>query len=356
MKFKYSVSPNYNDKITTKDIMNDVLIALVFVAVCSIILQYIIYGFTASIRAFLIIALAMFTCWLVDVIFYKVKKLTPAQIKQRTRQNVPLITGLILALTLPLGNLDSLAMYYVTIISAIIAELFGKLLFGGFGYNIFNPAALGRGIALLAFGKYLIIPTIDALSNSTPLATMQDHSVSMSVVSESFGNMHSLLFGVYGGMIGETVSIPIIIAFLYLLARKVINWTIPVVSFIAMFIFSGVLALLNNYGFDYVLVQLFGGGFLFGIVFMLTDPVTNPNSKQGKIIIAIIFSLLTILIRYSANLPEGVLFAILIVNMLVPMIDNFTANVTTKKQGAKYASILITLVISISLVIIFNYI
>lgn len=355
MKFKYSVSPNYRDTASTKEIMKDVMIALVFVSICSIILQYILYGFAGSIRAFLIMALAMITCWLVDIVYYKIRKTKAAELKKHTRQNVPMITGLILALTLPLGNLDSYAIYYVTFVSAIIAELFGKLLFGGFGFNIFNPAAVGRGVALLAFGKYLVIPTIDTLSNATPLTVMQDHTVTMSQVSESYGNINSLIFGVYGGMIGETLTIPIIIAFLYLLARKVIGWTIPVVSFIAMFIFSGVFALLNGYGFDYVLVQLFGGGFLFGAIFMLTDPVTNPNSKQGKIIAAILFSLLTVLIRYSANLPEGVLFSILLVNMVVPMIDNFTANVTTKKMGVKYASVFVTLAISIGLVIVFNY-
>lgn len=356
MKFKFSVSPNYHDKLDTKQIMTSVALALIFISICSVILQYFMLGIEGAIRSAVIIILAVVTCYLTDLIFYKAKKLTKLQLKYQIEDNVPAITGMILALTLPIGEFGTFNIFYVTIISAILAELVGKILYGGFGFNIFNPAGVGRAFALLAFGKYLVAPVADGMSGSTPLATMQAADGNLDSVKESLGDFGSALFGVHGGSVGETIIIPLILAAIYLIYRRAIDWVLPVTSVIALIIFSAVTSSINGYGLDYILIHLLSGGFIFGIVFMLTDPVTNPNSRQGKIIFAIVFTALTFLIRFHANLPEGVVFALLICNMLVPLIDRYTANITNVGTAKKSWSIAITMVVAVLMVVVFNYI
>ena len=355
MKFKFSVAPSYHNKVDTKQIMSDVAIALLFVSLCSIVLQYSLYGMEGSIRAILIIAIAVVTCYLVDFIFWKFMKTDKAKMKGKIQQNVPAITGMILALTLPLGNLDSLAMLYVTFISAIVAELFGKLIYGGFGYNIFNPAGVGRAFALLAFGKYLVIPTIDTLSSSSPLAALQGAD-GLEAVTKTFNDYSSLLFGAHQGAIGETIVIPLILAAAYLIYKNVIDWVVPVFAMATIGILAVITSAFNGFNTDFVVVHLLSGGLIFGAVFMLTDPVTNPLNRQGKMIYAIVFALITFLIRTKASLPEGVVFSILIVNMLVPMIDKFTANVTDQNVNKKVISVIVTLIIAILLTILFQYV
>lgn len=356
MKFKYSVSPNAHTSVDTKQIMMDVAIALLFVSICSIILQYSLYGMSGAIRAITIMVISVATCFFVDFAYLKLVKTKKEEIKNKISQNVPGITGLILALTLPLGNLDSLAILYVTFISAIVAELFGKLIYGGFGYNIFNPAGVGRAFALLGFGKYLAIPAIEGLASASPLQALQSAESGMGAVNETFSNYTSLLFGSHQGAIGETIIVPIIIAAVYLIAKNVIDWVIPafVLGTVAILAFIG--GSFSGFGLEYVLIQLASGGLFFGAVFMLTDPVANPLNRQGKMIYAIIFALITFLIRTKASLPEGVIFAILIVNMLVPMIDKLTANVTDKNVNKKVMSVVATLVVAILITVLFQYV
>ncbi|MDR3214839.1 MAG: RnfABCDGE type electron transport complex subunit D [Bacilli bacterium] len=356
MKFKFTVSPNYNAKSSTQTIMYDVMFALAFVSVCAIVLQYSLYGMAGAIRAIVILAICVLTCHLVDVIWLKLNKITGKDFFATIKTNVPTITGIILALTLPLGSLDSMAIYYVAFIGSIAAELFGKLIFGGFGYNIFNPAGVGRAFVLIAFGKYLVIPAIDGLAKASPLTTLQGEN-GLSAVSQTFDNYTSLLFGVHQGALGETVVIALIIAAIYLIARNAIDWVIPVTTMITVGLCAMVYSMVST-GFDlnFIIIHLLSGGLIFGAVFMLTDPVTNPLNRQGKIIYAIIFALLTFLIRAKASLPEGVVFSILICNMLVPMIDRFTANVTDKDVNKKVISILVTLVIALATTMLFSFV
>lgn len=355
MKFKFSLSPNYHHNVDTHKIMMDVVIALLFVSICSIILQYTIYGIEGSIRAALILFTAVATTTLVDFVFWKINKVSKEKMASKIQQNVPIITGLILGLTLPLGNLDSLAMFYVTFISAIIAELFGKLIYGGFGYNIFNPAAVGRAFALVAFSKYLAIPAIDGLSSATPLYALSKEN-GLTEVYNTFSSYSSLLFGTHAGAVGETMAIPIILAAIYMIYKHVIDWVIPVFAVGTIAVLSLVNVVFSAYPIDFIFIQVFSGGLIFAAVFMLTDPVTNPLNRQGKIIYAILFSLLTYLIRTKASLPEGVIFAILIMNMLVPSIDRFTANLTDVNTNKKVQSIAITMLVAIGITILFQFV
>ncbi|MEG0283515.1 MAG: RnfABCDGE type electron transport complex subunit D [Erysipelotrichales bacterium] len=356
MKFKYSISPSVHASVDTKQMMRDVLIALLFVSICSLVLQHSLYGIDGVIRGLIIMIIAVVTCYLVDFVYFKLLKTKKEDVKVLVNQNVPAITGLILALTLPLGNLDSYAMFYVTFVSALVAELFGKVIYGGFGYNIFNPAAVGRAFALLGFGKYLVIPTIDGLASSSPLQAMHGSDGILAGVNETFTNYSSLLFGAHQGAIGETIIIPLIIAAIFLIWRRVIDWIIPITSLLTIAILAFVFGSLNGLGLEYVLLHLMSGGLFFGVVFMLTDPVTNPLNRQGKMIYAIIFALITFLIRAKASLPEGVVFSILIVNMLVPMIDKLTANVTDVGTNKKVISVVATLVIAILVTVLFKFV
>lgn len=358
MKFKYSLSPNTRSTTSTNDMMNHVLVALLFVASVSIMLQYFTYGLQGSIRAILILLLSVITCVLVDVFYFKlvVNKKT---IKENVKENVPAITGLILGLTLPLGDLSAYNIFYAVIISSIVAELFAKLIYGGFGNNIFNPAAVGRAFALIAFSKFLIVPTItgvsgaDVLSSATPLVNLAKESYNVNYDFSSF-NIQSLLTGTYKGAIGETHSLAIIVAGIYLVYYKVIDWVIPVFSVLILAFF----AVISNPtgGLILALVHVLSGGLLFGAVFMLTDPVTNPISRQGKIIYAILFATFNYLIRVQGTLPEGTIFAILLVNMLVPLIDRLTSNVTNININKKIISIVATLVICTIIVLLFKFV
>lgn len=355
MKFKYSVSPNYSDQTDTNKIMFDVLLALLFVAFVGVLVQGYLYGIAGSIRAILIIVLAVVTTTLVDYIYFKVIKTKKDEVALKISENVPAITGIILALTLPVGNLNSNAIFYVTFISCIVAELFGKLIYGGFGYNIFNPAGVGRAFAILSFGKYIVSPMVDTMSSSTPLTGLST-AVGAEAMNQSFTDYTSLIFGNHPGAIGETVCAAIILAGIYLVYKKVIDWRIPVVSMGVLALLATIHALSKGYQMDYVFNEMFSGGLIFAAVFMLTDPVTNPNNKQGKVIFAIIFAALTFFIRFKASLPEGVVFALLLSNLLVPMIDTFTSNVTDKNMSKKYISLLVVLAVVVVLLLLLQLI
>ncbi|WP_423362924.1 RnfABCDGE type electron transport complex subunit D [Mycoplasma sp. P36-A1] len=353
MKFKYSLSPNYHHPLSTKQMMKDLMIALVFISICSLILQFNLYGMTGAIRAFLIMVVAVIGCVGTDFLYFKAVKITGNKMKAKVNENVPFITGLILALCLPLGDLSSNMILYVTLISAIIAELFGKLIYGGFGYNIFNPAAVGRAFALLAFGALLVVPQIDGLASATPLASLAS-SGGINAVKGSVTDFTSFLIGTHGGSIGETMVIPLIIAGIFLAYRRVIDWVLPVVAVLFVGLLAFIIGSFDGHALNYVYVHMFAGGLMLGAVLMITDPVTNPISRQGKIIYAILFATITFLIRLFASLPEGVVFSILICNMFVPMIDKFTANVTDVNTGKKALSVAVVAIVCILLTILFK--
>jgi electron transport complex protein RnfD len=336
--------------------MYDVLFALLFVSVCAIVLQFYLYGIIGAIKAILIMAICVITCNLVDFIWLKVHKVANKEVFNGIQTNVPIITGLILALTLPIGDLDTYTIYYVAFIGSVVAELFGKMIYGGFGYNIFNPAGVGRAFVLVAFGKLLVIPTIDGLGSSSPLTALQGAEGIQGALS-TFNNYTSLIFGVHQGALGETVIASLIIAAIYLIIRNVIDWVIPVFSIVTVALCALVYQLVGgSFDINFILIHVLSGGLIFGAVFMMTDPVTNPVNRQGKMIIAIIFGLLTFLIRSKASLPEGVVFAILICNMLVPMIDRFTANVTDEHVNKKVLSVAIVLIVALVVSALFYFV
>ena len=253
------------------------------------------------------------------------------------------IFTLIMPVAMKLPNGTIIPPIYPAIVGSLVGIWFGKLVFGGTGSNIFNPAAVGMVFAKLCFGStyltyvdnwYYKIP--EAAAGATPLGLLNGGTYS------NIGNypLTSLLFGQIPGTVGEVFKITIIIGLIYLLIRQSIDWRI-VVSYFGTFILLVLIAGLAVFSIDkslnpglFTLYSLLSGGVLFGGVFMLTDPVTSPINAPSRMMYGIIAAVLTVFIRLFAALPEGVAFSILIANMLAAFLDHYewsSARYTWKK-------------------------
>lgn len=294
--------------------MRDVLIALIPASIAAIV----IFGW----YSLALIAISVASAVLSEFVFNLICK------KEQTIYDLSAaVTGLILALNLP----TSVALWQAAI-GAVIAIVVVKCLFGGIGQNFANPAIVARIVLFLSFSDSMAknpTPTftlVDSVSGATPLAVLGG-------AEGTLPSMTQLLFGLYGGAIGETCSIALLIGLVYLLCRKVITWHIPV-AFVAT---VAILTLGAN-----PIYQIFSGGLLIGAIFMATDYVTSPATPWGKIIFGIGCGLITVLIRLFGNYPEGVSFGILLMNILTPYIEkwtvrrplgSFSAKKKTKKEG-----------------------
>jgi len=247
-----------------------------------------------------------------------------------------ILPGLLLALTLPPG-----LPLWMAFLGAVFAILIGKALFGGLGQNVFNPSLTGRAFIQASFpvaittwdaphhriGDFFhtmgatftapfMTPQYDGVSAATPLAKMKFEST-----TTALGN---LLFGSTGGSLGETCAILILLGGLYLAARRFLNWRIPVAILGTVFVFVGILHLVNPDRFAAPWYQLFAGGLMLGAIYMATDPVSSPVTPRGCWIFGIGIGLLVVVIRQFGGLPEGVMYSILLMNALVPLIDRYT--------------------------------
>lgn len=317
MKFNYSPAPNYRNKQSTKSIMLELLLGLLVVYAFSLYYYATEYGTEYLMQALIIMAVSVASCVLTEVVWALVNK---KNVLSYLTGSFPWITGVILALMMPIS-----IHWYAVAISAILCILFGKLVFGGFGQNIFNPAAVGRAIIFAAFTG---LTTADIVTSATP-TTLMASTYSWCVTDSSMltellnkvGGLQNLLFGLYPGALGETSALLIIIVGIVLALRKVIDWRVPVVYVGGVFVLTSVMALYKGMEMWYPVYHILTGGLMFGAVFMATDPVTTPTSAAGRCIYALGCAILTVLIRVKANLPEGVLYSILIMNACSPMIE-----------------------------------
>lgn len=286
-------------KPSTKRVMLDLLIALAPAAIASIVL----FGFKAAVM----IAVCMVTAMLSEYFFNKICKRD-----QTVGDLSAAVTGLLLAL-----NLSTNVTIWQCLVGSFFAIIIVKCAFGGLGYNFANPAITARVMLLIAFsevagGAMTVFAELE--SGATPLAILGG-------VNGTPPTMLDMLIGNRGGAIGETCAIALILGGIYLLIRKVISWHIPVVYIGTVFLFSFALS-----G-DVItaVYHVLGGGLLIGAIFMATDPVTSPKKGLGKIIFALGCAILTVLIRFYGTYPEGVSFAILIMNIITPYIDKIGA-------------------------------
>jgi len=242
-----------------------------------------------------------------------------------------LIPGFLLALILPLYT-----PIWVLIFGTFMATIVAKMLFGGFGNNIFNPALIGRiAIAFTligvvsAAGGYLNPSEvlIDSYAGATPLAVLSDGKViSYAALVAPYGNLWNFFIGTVPGAIGETGALFILISYLWLAFRKVIKWFTPLVYVGVVFILTWIIGMVNgDAGIWFPLYGIFSGGLMFGAVFMATEPVTSPKNPLGKFVFALFLGVLTVLFRYIGVLPEGVATSIVVMNIFTMPIDRSTA-------------------------------
>ncbi len=294
-KFYVSSSPHLRSAASTRKIMLDVVIALVPACAAAVVF----FGW----RALMLLGVCVLTCVFSEYICRIVMK------REQTIGDLSaVVTGVLLALNLP-ANLNPLMAVFGSVAAIVVV----KQMFGGIGMNFVNPALAARIILTVSFPTAMTnwIPTafqtVDAVSSATPLA------------SESGVYSYMQLFlGNHGGSMGETCALAILLGGIYLVVRRVIVPTIPVVYIGS----SALMALVL--GLD-PLEQILSGGIMLGAVFMATDYTTSPITKWGKVIYAVGCGVLTMLIRTFANLPEGVSFSILIMNILTPLIESATA-------------------------------
>lgn len=243
------------------------------------------------------------------------------------------ITGILYGLTLPPG-----LPVWMVVLGGVVGVGVGKFLFGGLGYNAFNPALIGRAFLQAAFPvsmttwypamgaeRFAVLPSstftfpfatpvYDAISGATPLAAMKFDG-EVTAASE-------LVMGFTSGSTGETGGLLILAGGLYLIARKMMNWRIPVAIFATVFAFSGALHLVDPGTYPSPVFMLFAGGLMLGAVFMATDMVASPMTSIGCVIYGVLIGMLVVVIRLWGGMPEGVMYAILLANAVSPHIDN----------------------------------
>ena len=295
-KLHISVSPHIHGKNSTQRIMLDVLISLLPATIAGVV----IFG----LQALLVIVVCVGVSVLSEFVFNKIVK-KPLTIGDLSAA----VTGLLLALNLP-ANVP----LWQAAVGSLFAIVIVKCIFGGIGRNVVNPAITGRVFMLIAFASMTTAAfPVDSTAGATPLPEIANGN---EVV------LTDLLLGNIGGSIGETCKVALLIGGVYLLVRRVITWHIPVAFIATTFVFT-----LAVHDFDVMLALslVLSGGLILGAIFMATDYVTSPTTPLGKLIFGIGAGLITVLIREWGIYPEGVSFAILIMNILNPYIDSLTA-------------------------------
>ena len=294
--FSMSPAPHIHSGASTSRVMLDVVIALLPASVAAVA----IFG----IKALWIIL----TCVIGAVVSEALFNICTGR-KQTIGDMSAVVTGLLLAL-----NLSTNVPLWQCLVGAAFAIIVVKCLFGGLGCNFANPAITARVFMLITFSAVAGGST-ELYSGATPLELI-------GVEGASRPGMGAMFLGTYGGAIGETSSIALLIGFAYLLVRKVISWHIPVVFIATVFVLTFIAG-----GANFALYQILAGGLFIGAIFMATDYVTSPITKKGKIIFAVGCGLITFIVRYFCSYPEGVSFSILIMNLFVPIIERFSRNI-----------------------------
>ncbi len=327
-KLTVSASPHVRSNETTTGIMLDVIISLI----PALIMSVVYFG----LRALLLTAVTVCSAVLSEYVSRKVMK------RSGTISDLSaVVTGLILAFNLP-----STLPLWMAAVGSVIAIVVVKQMFGGIGQNFVNPAMTARIILMVSFPTAMaqwVAPfsnSWDAVTTATPMATLANVSGGdLSAVASELPSLTEMLLGRHGGSMGEVCSVALICGGIYLLLRKVISPIIPL-SFIGT---VAVFMLIAGKGsLEFVAYELLGGGLMLGAFFMATDYATSPINKKGKLIFGIGCGLITSIIRIFGSLPEGVSFSIILMNILVPHIENMTTprpfgEIKEKKQKKEEA-------------------
>ena len=325
-KLKLSLSPHIHGGDSVRKNMFGVCIALIPALICS----FIYFGLGAIAVTSVSVASCVFFEWAINKYMLKNPKST-------VTDGSAILTGLLLAFNMP-SNLP----LWIVVIGALFAIGVVKMTFGGLGCNLFNPALAARAFLLISFPVQMTdwpvigqdFTTIDGVSGATPLAIMKTEikTKNADILSDLpdawnllIGNTSKSLFNdgpIGGGCLGEVCALAILIGLVYMLVKKIISWHIPVTILLSVFVFTGALHLIDPMYADPV-SHILSGGLMLGAVFMATDYVTSPMTKKGQIIYGIAIGLLTVVIRTWGAYPEGMSFAILIMNAFTPLINNY---------------------------------
>ena len=299
--------------------MGDVLIALLPALVVSVVA----YGW----QAFIVTAFSVACCVLVEWAVQRFMLGGENSLGDLSAVVTGVLLGFNLPANMPLG---------LVAVGAVVAVGIGKMTFGGLGKNPFNPALVGRVFLLVAFPVAMTTfpEAVGAVSGATPLAMAKEALKAGAPVSEVMQNVNlgGMLLGAKSGSLGEISVLALLLGFAWLLVRKVISWHIPVCILGTMALFSGVMWAVNPAEYMSPLFHVLSGGAVLGAVFMATDYVTSPMTKKGMVIYAVGIGAITMLIRLWGPYPEGMSFAILIMNSIVPLIDKW---VRPRRFGVK---------------------
>lgn len=300
-----SSSPHARSNVLTQNLMGDVVIAMIPAAVFGV------YQF--GLKALLVILVTVASCVLSEYVYESLlgKPIT-------IMDGSALVTGMILALNMP----PEIPLW-IPYLGGVFAIIVVKQLYGGLGQNFMNPALAARCFLLISFANQMSTFKLDGVSGATPLSVLKNGG-SVDVAA--------MFVGKIPGTIGEVSVIALLIGAAYLLIKKVISWKIPVVylATFAVFVF-----IFGQHNLGYVLAHLCGGGLIFGAFFMATDYVTSPITPRGQIVFGVVLGLLTGLFRIFGGSAEGVSYAIIISNLLVPLIEKVTYPVAFGKEGKK---------------------
>lgn len=313
-KLVVSPSPHVHSGDSIKKNMYGVLIAL--------IPAFLVAVYVFRLDAVIITALSVLFCMGFEYLIAKfIMKKEPTVF-----DGSAIITGVLLAFNVP-SNLP----IWILALGALFAIGVVKMAFGGLGNNIFNPAIAGRIFLLISFPAQMTTwpapetaaATTDAVSSATVLYNMK-------YSPEMLPSLQDMFFGIEGGSLGEMSALALLIGLVYLLWKKIITWHIPISIIASVAVFTGILYLINPVPQYNPLIHLFSGGLMLGAIFMATDYVTSPLTKKGMLIYGISIGVISVCIRLWGAYPEGVSFAILLMNALTPLINTYT---TPKRFG-----------------------
>jgi electron transport complex protein RnfD len=313
-----SPSPHINSELSVQKLMYGVVLSL--------IPAFLVTLYVFGIGALIVTAISVASCLLVEMTLQKY--LLRSEV--RIRDGSAIVTGLLLAFNLP-SNLP----WWMVVLGSIFAIGIGKMTYGGLGNNPFNPALVGRVFLLISFPVQMTswplpiasrLQYLDATTGATPLGLIKEavrNGEALPEVMSQLPDHMQLFMGQMGGSLGEVSAFALILGFLWLLYKRIITWEIPVFMVATIFILTGILWWINPDKYASPLFHILTGGVMLGAIYMATDLVTSPMTKTGMILYAVGIGLITVVIRVSGAYPEGVSFAILIMNAFVPLINKY---------------------------------
>ena len=313
-KLYVTTSPHVHCGDTIERNMRRVIVALL----PALIASFVVFGLGSLIVTATSVASCLFFEWFITKVFLK----KPSTLADGSA----IITGILLAFNLP-SNLP----LYMIVIGALVAIGIGKMAFGGLGNNPFNPALVGRVFLLISFpAKMTSWPVphqlsayADAVTGATPMNLIGQIAGGNVSAADQLPGLTDLFLGNIGGCIGEVSALALLIGLVILLWRKVITWHIPVAILLTVAVLTGIMWLINPVLYVNPLYHLCSGGLMLGAIFMATDYVTSPMTHKGMLWYGAGIGFLTVIIRYFGSYPEGMSFAILIMNAVTPLINNW---------------------------------